>query len=109
MMPRWRLAPSPIHGIGVVAARDYGPGNVIDRVRLVRVAPVDDFRSRPTTGQVVASGAGAVVCGAVGGFPLWYVNYSQVPNVRTLSDGWVIATTAITVGEELCLPFPGGR
>ena len=100
------IAPSPLHGFGVFAARAIDVHHAIGWVHVQLVHPHAFYRNGPPLTSVLVHGVRAAV---LEGFPLWYVNYSDHPNVKLVADlrnpslVHVAASRPIHVGEELTL------
>lgn len=110
-MPRlarsWTLGPSPIHGIGVFAARDIDPGARLGRVHTLPLGDIDRFATLPATAMLILGGERFTVHAAVAGFPFWYLNYSRSANVKVGGKSEIVATRLILKGDELTMPFVG--
>ena len=114
-----RLAPSPIHGIGVFAIRDIprgrNPFNALPkyaRLGYVRLtsAELDVLPSKlremicalfvPTDAEMWLPNCGTNIV-----YPKSYLNHSTTPNLRT-SDGYhFISLRKICEGEELTVDY----
>lgn len=104
MASTWTVRPSPIHGFGVFATAAIPQGFAIGALDCMKFA----------RWQMIGEPATGVVCGdnqmaVMGGFPLWYVNYSDEPNIQIVSQNaddtvpFVVTTRMIHPGEELTI------
>lgn len=97
--PDVEVRESTIEGLGVFAARDYGPGERIRQVNIVREV-TDDAPLRPEDGERIEHCAypnGKVI---LWGFPDRHVNHSCDPNGYAHEEG---------DGSEVVHIGPGGR
>lgn len=100
-----KLAPSPIHGIGVFALRDLKKGDRIyaDTIPHAFDIPYKDFKKlRPEISEQILSHWGQVINGSHFLYPVTkmsaFMNHSDNPNYDSKED---VATRAIKKGEEL--------
>lgn len=100
----WKICPSEIHGFGVFSTKTLFPGDQIGEVQCVGFAAAK-VRTIPLTCIKTSSGQ---MLAAVSGFPLWYLNTANDPNVYLALEGTekkprarVIAATTIRSGQEL--------
>lgn len=89
----YSLKPSPIHGIGVYSTERFRIDEVVATALGEEIGHIADFSGIPVTGILNDNGT---VWGVIEGFPLWYVNYSDVPNIENrMTPSGVIYITAI--------------
>ena len=110
-----KLAPSPIHGVGVFALVDipkdtdlFGP----DTTNLILIAPSDVDKLPPSYKQLYQDFA--VLHDGWWHCPpsfnhmtnAWYLNHSDTPNVVCIIDDYAfISLRDIVVGEELLVDY----
>jgi len=108
-----RLAPSPIHGIGVFAIKDIPKGTnpfgnsfmaqeaiVVSRDKIKDLGPeiltlLNDYHPTSDSDKQVISN--------FPNQPIWtnYINYTDSPNIELMTNGEWTALREITIGEEL--------
>lgn len=105
-MPRsWMVGPSRIHGFGVFATAPIVKGEALGAMDCARFDREALKNGEPGTGVVT----GGVQLAVMGGFPLWYLNYGDDPNVGVVcaypgdTMPLVGALRDIRLGEELTL------
>ena len=96
----YRLGASSLHGIGVFAQRDFQRGQVVGCAGVIDMGSLWQFNGLPTVGIVTRGGH---VMAITEGFPFWYLNYSEWPNLIAERDGTLRAIQPITAGTELTL------
>jgi SET domain-containing protein len=102
---RYVVRPSPIHGFGVFAT---APLDANEPIGMMVCQPYPLDAGADTMTSVITS---RHRCAVIGGFPMWYVNYSEFPNCRVLTvthddmTPAIVTNRAIDAGEELTLPF----
>jgi SET domain-containing protein len=100
-----RLAPSPIHGIGVFALRDIPKGSHLFTDMMPRMynLPYKKFKElRPEVAELLLEQWPQVVNGSIFAWPTTriqaYMNHSDDPNYNAELD---MTTRDITAGEEI--------
>lgn len=108
-----RLAPSPIHGVGVFAIRDIPKGTnpfnnsfmaqeaiVVNKNKMKDLDPeilslLHDFHPTSDPNQQIVSN--------FPNQPIWsnYINYTDNPNIELMTDGEWVTLRDIKKGEEL--------
>ena len=98
---------SPIEGLGVFAARDFGPGERIHRVNVVREV-TEDAPLQEELGEFLRHCSypnGKIV---LWGHPDRHVNHSCDPNAYELHEGdaiWIAARRGIESGQEITFDY----
>lgn len=101
------FGPSPLHGRGVFACRDFAPGELVERCALL-LLPADEYEQAVSLHGYVWSldantAALALGCGSL-------YNHAQDPSCSAELDAEqavlsVFATRAIRAGEELTVDY----
>lgn len=104
MAKSWTVRPSPIHGFGVFANHVMPEAFAVGALDCMKFSRAD-MKGEPATGVVSGPNQMAVM----GGFPLWYLNYSDAPNVGVLRmhdddlQPFVVTLRVVRQGEELTI------
>ena len=108
--PGVEVRESTIEGLGVFVARDYGPGEHIRQVNIVREG-TDDAPLREELGELAkhcSYPSGKII---LWGFPDRYVNHSCDPNAYAQEEGdgskvvYVVARHSIPAGQEITFDY----
>ena len=109
-----RLAPSKLHGIGVVAIRDIKKGAEVFKGDNTKMVWIEESRIQKLPAEIrkLYENFGVYKNGRIGvpkNFnqltPAWYVNHSKTPNLRCNKSYDFVAERNIKSGEELTIDY----